>query len=160
MPLIHHHFNHFICNDMKNLPFFLLFSASLFILNACQKEPETSAALPVSSEAILSWQECHDFTDYDMTVCFTAANEYRCPCDVDCVWAGSVDYMLTIKTSTESTTVTLQPPGNPNSAPSSAVVGKVTISIQEATPVDCVDYGNFEQYKLKVVLSSSTGDEF
>ena len=148
---------------MKNFRSFLLVTVCLFTLNACQKEPAAAslANTPAgSSEAILSWQECSDFRDYDMTVCFTAANEYRCPCDVDCFWAGSVDYTLTVTTSTETTTVTLQPPGNPTSAPSSAVVGKVTISIQEATPIDCADYGNFERYKLKVTVSTAKENEF
>jgi len=145
---------------MKNFLSFLLLSAALFALNACQKAPETSSVLPASSEAVLSRQECFDFTDYNMTVCFAGANEYRCPCDVVCVWAGSVDYTLQIKSAGKDTTITLQPPGNPTNAPSSAVIGNVTISIQEAMPVDCVDYGNFERYKLKVVLSPADGDEF
>jgi len=145
---------------MKNFLSFLLLSASVFALNACQKEPATSSVLPVSSEAVLSWQECYDFTDFNRTVCFTDANEYRCPCDVDCVWVGSVEYTLRIRSAGQDTTITLQPPGNPTNAPSSAVIGNVTISIQEAMPVDCVDYGNYERYKLKVVLSPATDDEF
>ena len=145
---------------MKNFPFFLLFTAGLFTLNACQKEPETSSAVPVSAEKTLSWQECVDFTGYNMTVCFSGANEYRCPCDVSCVWAGSVDYTLQIKSAGQDTTITLQPPGNPENAPSSAIVGKVTISIEEPAPVNCVDYGNYERYKVKVVLSSEKDNEF
>lgn len=144
---------------MNNFPSILLFSACLFALNACQKEPETGANF-VSSEATLSWQECRDFTVFNMTVCFTDANEYRCPCDVDCVWAGSVDYTLQIKSAGKDTTIVLQPPGNPKNAPSSAVFGKVMVSIEEPAPVDCADYGNYEKYKLKLVLSSATGDEF
>lgn len=145
---------------MKNFPIFLLFSAFLFTLNACQKEPEASTIVPSSSETTLSWQECSDITGYDMTVCFSGANEYRCPCDVDCVWAGSVEYTLNIRTADGNTTVTLQPPGNPNNAPSSAVVGKVLVSIEEAQTVSCVDYGNYEKYKLKVKFSASAGNEF
>jgi hypothetical protein len=116
--------------------------------------------VPVSAEAVLSWQECYDFTAFNTTVCFADANEYRCPCDVDCVWAGSVDYTLKVTNAGQETTITLQPPGNPNNSPSSAVVGKVMISIDEPAPVNCADYGNYEKYKLKVVVSSAKDNEF
>ncbi|MBK8426706.1 MAG: hypothetical protein IPL27_12375 [Lewinellaceae bacterium] len=147
---------------MKNFPSFFLFSAVLFTLSACQKDPTPPTALsaPVSAGAVLSWQECYDFSAFNTTVCFTDANEYRCPCDVDCVWAGSVDYTLQIKNAGQDTTISLQPPGNPTNAPSSTVVGHVTISIEEPAPVNCTDYGNYEQYKLKVVLTSAKGEEF
>ncbi len=145
---------------MKNFPFLLLFTAGLLTLNACQKQTEPSSVVPVSAETILSWQECVDFAGYNMTVCFSDANEYRCPCDVSCVWAGSVDYTLQIKSAGRDTTIILQPPGNPENAPSSAVVDHVTISMEEPAPVNCVDYGNYERYKLKVVLSSEKDNEF
>lgn len=145
---------------MKNVLSFILFSAVLFTLSACQKEPETSSVVPVPVEKTLSWQECVDFTGYSMTVCFTDPNEYRCPCDVDCVWAGSVEYTLKVTSAGKDTTITLQPPGNPTNAPSSAVVDNVTISMEEPAPVNCADYGNYEKYKVKVVLSSAKDNEF
>ena len=148
---------------MKNLRLLLLLSAGLFSLNACKKESVTELSksdsdITVASQAILSWQECVDFTKYDMNVCFTGANEYRCPCDVTCVWAGSVEYTLTITTGEQKTIVTLQPPGNPTNAPSSVVVGKAVVSIEEPAPVDCANYEKYETYKVKVTLTDNTNE--
>ncbi|HOY07232.1 MAG TPA: hypothetical protein PLO67_17615 [Saprospiraceae bacterium] len=148
---------------MKNFRFILLLSAGLFSLNACQKESvseltKSDSNITAASQAILSWQECADFTNYDMNVCFTGANEYRCPCDVNCFWAGSVEYTLTVTAGDQKTIVTLQPPGNPTNAPSSAVVGKALISIEEPTPVDCANYEKYETYKIKVTVTDNTNE--
>lgn len=145
---------------MKNFQYFIPLFACLISLNACQKEEDTllsksNSEARTADEAIVSWQECYDFTNYDMTVCFSDANEYRCPCDVNCFWEGSVEYTLQVRSNDQETIITLQPPGNPTNAPSSAVVGKVKISIEEAQPVDCADYGKFEAYQLKITVSES-----
>lgn len=145
---------------MKNYQYFIPLFACVFAFAACQKDDDTmlersNSEIRTSDEAVLSWKDCYDFTNYDMTVCFASANEYRCPCDVTCVWAGSVEYTLKVRMDNQETIVTLQPPGNPNDAPSSAVVGKAKISIEEAQPVNCADYGNFEKYQLKVTVTDN-----
>ncbi|MBL7782852.1 MAG: hypothetical protein JNM22_16610 [Saprospiraceae bacterium] len=146
---------------MKNFRSIMLFSVCALALNACQKEDTLASAAKdtdgaaTSKEAILSWKDCADFVNYDMSVCFADANEYRCPCDVDCVWAGSVEYTLKVKTADQESLVVLQPPGNPQNAPSSAVVGKAKISIQETRVVNCADYGNYEKYRLTVTITDA-----
>lgn len=146
---------------MKNVRYFIPLFACLFLMNACSKDDDTllsrnNAAEKSADVVVLDWKDCYRFTNFeDITVCFSTANEYRCPCDVNCVWEGSVEYTLTVQTEDQETVVTLQPPGNPNNAPSSAVVGKSKISIAGAQPVNCADYGNFERYKLKVTVSAA-----
>lgn len=148
---------------MKNFRLMLPLFASVFALNACTKDDSFAASekaadnTTTARETILSWQDCAEYPNYDMSVCFADANEYRCPCDVDCVWAGSVQYTLKVKTADQESRVVLQPPGNPQNAPSSAVVGKAKISIQETRTIDCADYGNYEKYRLTVTVTDADG---
>jgi hypothetical protein len=163
---------------MTNFRLYFLLAVGLFSLNACQKDPITvsgneiipeSLAGPVNrlskpapgmatQERILGWHECADFADYDMTVCFSEAHEFRCPCDVECFWAGYVAYNLKVIIGNQETIITLQPPGNPSNEPSSAVVGKALISIDEPAPVDCVNYGKYDVYKVKVTVSDASNN--
>lgn len=130
----------------------------LFSLNACRKEEdpvlaENDFGTRTPEATVIGWKNCHDFQDFDMNICFSDAIDYRCRCDFACVWDGDVQYVLTVKTAGREETITLEPPGNANQAPSSALVGKTRISIEEARPVPCTDYRNYEIYELKVTVS-------
>lgn len=135
-----------------------LLACSLFTLTFCKKESaptDTQSATKTSfsgNEAILGWQGCAEFPDFNLTVCFTDANEYRCPCDVDCIWAGSVEYQLKIQAPDLDTTVTLQPPNNPLNAPHSILLDNFKLSVDEVSPVNCQGYGVYENYKVNVML--------
>jgi hypothetical protein len=124
--------------------------ATIFACN-CEKPGENRRIS--GSEAELAWQECVDLTDYDLTVCFVGANEYRCPCDVQCFTAGALDVTLKIQGSNVDTTVTVTSnPLLPNIDNSVQIDGR-KIRVTDVSPDLCNNYGQYEKYQINIQVT-------
>ena len=142
-----------IFNMKYRLPTVLLLLGVLS-LSFCKKE----AALPGSrlhkgAEATLSWRECVEFQDFDLTLCFENAKEYRCPCWAECVWEGAVDFTLRVNGPGVDTSVTLTTNSYPLEEWHIVRIGNTTIDISDATHPDCSTYADYPKYKVNVTLS-------
>ena len=141
---------------MKHL--LLLGFSTLLLLASCKKKDSVPTSHPVSgSEATIGWQDCATYTDHDLTICFIGANDYRCPCNTECVWEGAVDATLHITNSTGlDTTITLTTNSNPTGLHSQETVGDKIIRFVNTTttqPYDCAtDQGNYEKYKVIIAV--------
>lgn len=122
--------------------------------DTAKKEIEIQEPIETGSQGSVGLGGCLDFYDpFFWTVCLTDISEYRCPCDVQCFWIGSVDYTLHVTGPDIDSVFTLQPPGNPLGAPSSIKMGGFKLEIEEISPTTCAGYGDYENYKLQVTLS-------
>jgi hypothetical protein len=128
----------------------VLLLATIF---ACNCETPGENRQISGPEAELAWQECVDLTDYDLTVCFIGANEYRCPCDVECISAGALDVSLKIQGSNLDTTVILTTHPLLSHLDDSVQIGAATIRIADLTPDICNNYGQYEKYKIKIQVT-------
>jgi hypothetical protein len=132
---------------MKQSLIFLISTLAL-LTTACKKDKPSNNRQIDSSEATLAWQECVDFSDANLTICFVEASEYRCACNTECVWAGAVDVTLKIQGDNFDHTrvLTLGIEGK-----QSVSVGGHTITLLKAEPQDiCTQYGQYDQYKAQI----------
>jgi hypothetical protein len=131
-------------------------TALLLTLSFCKKSDPEAGPITQNvsgSEATIAWQDCAFFTDHDITICFTGANEYRCACDVYCIWEGAVDATLHITNTTGlDTTIVLTTNSSPQNLPSEATIaGKVIRFVGTSPDLDfCNDYGEYEKYKVVI----------
>lgn len=136
---------------MKQILFPAILGLCLLAFSFCRKHDDTRS---VSGDAaVLSWQECALFPDYDLTICFTGANEARCPCNMECFWEGVVDFTLKVQGPGVDTTVTLTTNSNPLNLPHQITLGNTTIDVEDASGLGCADYGVYDKYKVRVRLS-------
>ena len=135
-------------------PILLTCTVVLLSLSFCKKnEPDTTSKPVSGSQATIAWQDCAIYTDHDVTICFTGINEYRCPCNVECVWEGAVDATLKVTTTSGiDTTIVLTTNSNPVGLNNSATIGGKTIRFVNTDAVDCADYGNSEKYKVVIAV--------
>ena len=123
---------------------------ALMLTFSCTKKGVDDSTLTVSGgRAVIPWQDCAVFTDHDMTICFVDAKEYRCPCDVNCIWEGAVDATLRVTTTTGiDTTITLTTNSDPATLPSTATIDGKLIRFVNTDAVTCSDYESYEKYKV------------
>jgi len=136
----------------QNIPT-ALFAVFALFLSFCQHNKGETFTTETGNEAILSWQQCAEFSNYNLTVCFINASEYRCPCDVICVWEGAVDFTLRATGPDLDSTFTLTTSTNRLDLLRFITFGNVTIKAEDASGITCADYGNYENYKAKVTLT-------
>lgn len=136
----------------QNIPTALFAVCALF-LSFCQHEKSEILNTETGNEANIPWQECVEFSNYDLTICFLNASEYRCPCDVECVWEGSVDFTFRATGPDLDSTFTLTASTNRLDLLRSITLGNVIINAEDASGITCADYGNYENYKAKVILT-------
>jgi hypothetical protein len=100
----------------------------------------------------IAYGNCKSFPAKDLEICFISLNEYRCPCNADCVWEGSADAGLRIKTQNGiDTTVVLTEIKSLEKY--TAVVGGHTIKLEKVEVADfCNDYGKASKYKVLVEI--------
>lgn len=134
---------------MKNQFFVFLFAISMASFMACDKN-NAGPREQAGSEALVAWEECVDFTDHGLTVCFEDVLEYRCPCNVDCIWEGAVDISLHITGQNIDTLITLSANSNSENLVNSAQIGANTIKIENPLPSACNDFGDLDKYKVTV----------
>lgn len=142
---------------MKIIPF-LAVVAIIVAAVSCKKEQNSRTVSGTS--ATLDYKECVYFADKDITVCFTEANEYRCPCVADCIWAGACDVSLRVFPGTDTSTenegkvdITLSyTPDGSGVFPSQDSVLNRLVSVKGILPTDCDDYGSYEKYKVDISL--------
>ena len=132
--------------------FWIAFTMVAFCFSACEDNDPISVTVPVSgSEATIPWQDCAEFTDQGITVCFVGAKEERCPCNTNCLWEGSVDATLRVTTATGiDTTLTLTTNSNPVNLHNFHTVGGKTILFVSTPGIECADYGKYEKYKVQI----------
>lgn len=142
---------HLTIQFMKHLLFISL-SALLLAITACKdKDPILTTVQVSGNEATIPWQDCAEFTDQGITVCFVGAKEERCPCNTNCLWEGSVDATLRVTTATGiDTTLTLTTNNNPVNLHNFHTVGGKTILFVSTPGIECVDYGKYEKYKVLI----------
>lgn len=142
---------------MKIIPF-LAIVAIIVAAVSCDKEQNFRTVS--GTTATLNYLECVYFADQDITVCFTEANEYRCPCFADCIWAGACDVSFRVfpgtDTSTENEgkvdiTLSYSPDSSGVFASQDTVLNRL-LSVKGIVPTDCNDYGNYEEYKVDISL--------
>jgi hypothetical protein len=132
---------------MKNLfPITLLFLAVTFFAS-CKKDKNDTQK---GNTATLSWLQCIDFTDHDLTICFIGAEEYRCPCTMDCVSEGAIDFTLQVQGQGIDTTVVVST--DKLSKPHAVIVGGVSIVASDDSNIFCDHYKDYEKYTVKVEL--------
>ena len=139
---------------MKNA---IMLSAVLLlaVLTQCKKnDPDAQADTVKGDRATIAWKDCAYFSDHGLTVCFVDASEYRCPCDVECVWEGAVDATLHVTGPGVDTTITLTTNSSPGALHQSARVGARLIRFVETNHFDCADYAHYNKYKVVVEISS------
>lgn len=132
---------------------FLVLACGLMLvaLFFCKKETSNSTQHVSGSEAIIGWQDCAYFTDHDLLVCFIGANEYRCPCNADCIWEGAVDATFHLKIpAVLDTTITLTTNSNPTNLPTTDTIGGKIIRFVSVNISDCNEYGDYEKYKVGI----------
>lgn len=136
---------------MKNQILAILGAFAIVSFAACEKNT-TSPRSQSGSEAVISLNECVEFTDFGYTVCYEDVNEYRCPCNVDCFWEGAIDAALHVTGSGIDTIINLTTNSNPINLQNEAEIGGHTFKISEPLPNDCNDFGNLNLYKLTVEI--------
>lgn len=142
---------------MKIIPF-LAIAAIIVTAISCDKEQNSRTVS--GSTATLDYKECVYFEEKDITVCFTDANEYRCPCFADCIWAGACDVTFRVFPGTVTgkenegavdVTLSFSPDGSGVFPAQDTVLNKL-LTIKGIVPATCDDYGNYEKYKVDVSL--------
>lgn len=132
---------------MKNLiPITLLFFA-FTLFSSCNKEKNDAQK---GNSATLSWKQCIDFTDYDLTMCFIDAEEYRCPCTIDCISEGAIDFTIQVLGPGIDTTVVVST--NKLVKPHAVIVGGVSILASDESGIYCDHYKDYEKYMVKLTL--------
>lgn len=136
---------------MKNILFSaILISAAL--ATACHKKNDDPTVVTTNS-ATIKYQECITFQNQQLTICFEDANEYRCPCNVDCVWEGACDVSLKVTGTGIDTLVHLSYNTSGSGVfPDSAAIGTTVIRVTGLVPTDCNDYEDYEKYKVDISL--------
>jgi len=132
---------------MKNRYSIALLFFAIVIFNSCKKEKNDAQK---GNTATLSWQQCIDFTDHDLTICFVGAEEYRCPCNADCVWEGAIDFTFQVQGPGIDTTVIVST--NTLVKPHAVIVGGVSIVASDDSNIYCDHYKDYEKYTVKVDL--------
>ncbi len=135
----------------QNIPI-ALFAVSALFLSFCKHHRSEIFTTQAGNEAVLSWQECVEFSDYDMTICFVEASEYRCPCDAQCIWEGAVYYTLRAQGAGLDSTFTLTTSDRELFFPRTITLNNIKVDIAEEPVIACADYGDYELYKVKVNL--------
>ena len=132
----------------------MIFAALIVVLFSCREKDSINDIHAVSGpQATIDWQECVLFSDHDLTICFIGAKESRCPCDVDCLWEGSVDATFHVTgPKGVDTTFTLTTNSNPVNLPHTARVGDKVITFVNTDAVSCADYKQYEKYKVIVTV--------
>lgn len=130
----------------KLFPATLLFLVCAFFAS-CKKEKNDTQK---GNTATLSWQQCIDFTDHDLTICFTGAEEYRCPCNADCAWEGAIDFTFQVQGPGIDTTVIVST--DKLVKPHAVIVGGVSIVASDDSNIYCDHYKDYEKYTVKVEL--------
>jgi hypothetical protein len=128
----------------------------LLVFTFCTKDKKETAPInktQTGNESVISWQQCVDFTDHELTVCFINANEYRCPCNVDCVWEGAVDITLQLIGPGLDTTVVLTTNSSTEGLKDTVEIGDTNLKISSVTPIDCNQYQQYQLYTVKVTLT-------
>lgn len=132
-------------------------AALLFTLSFCKKQgneknPDTQNVN--GSEASIDWQDCAYFTDYDITICFVAADEFRCACDALCKWEGALDATLHVTSPGGiDTTITLRTNSNPAGLHTTETINGRVIHFVGTNISDCADYGDYEKYKVNISVN-------
>ncbi len=134
---------------MKIIAFFST-AFLLVLLISCKKESNSRTV--TTSTATLDYKECVYFEQDSITVCFMDANEYRCPCNADCIWAGACDVTLKITTPAKDSTVTLSwsPDGSGIFADSIMIDSGRVVRVTKIEPEDCNKYEIYADYKATV----------
>ena len=142
--------------NIQIMKHFLLIPMAIVLLAffACEDNDPIPTTLQVSgSEATIPWQDCAEFTDQGLTVCFVGAKEERCPCNTNCLWEGSVDATLRVTSTTGiDTTLTLTTNSNPVNLHNFHSVGGKTIVFVSTPGIECADYGKYDRYKVLIKI--------
>ncbi len=122
---------------MKNLPLLLLAFAicSFFSLNSCDKNDNDDQPTPdpLADTISIGFQETEWLTSILEAKFDSIVSESRCPCNADCIWAGSVTVLLNFNYAGEtfSRELTL------GAEPSSVIIGKYKVTLVEVLPYPC-----------------------
>jgi hypothetical protein len=147
-------FSHLKSKIMKHR--ILAFLAMAFFLSTalqCKKNSE-DPSITLMDEAEIGWQDCVIFSGHEnLRVCFTSANEYRCPCYADCFWEGAIDATLKVTGPGIDDTLILTTNSNPIDLNFSDTLGNKIITFVNTNIVDCDDYGKLEKYKVKIKVT-------
>jgi hypothetical protein len=141
---------------MKYIRSFVLLAVCALLFSFCKKEPAEKKIIILSgdNQGSMGLDECIEFQSPSFwTVCLTDISEYRCPCDVQCLWAGSVDYTLHVTGPNLDSTFVLHPPGNALNTPGFIEMNGIRMDIAEMGSTECSDYANYDLYKLEISLS-------
>ena len=134
---------------MKNQIVIILCALTLTAFVACEKNTPDPRS-QTGSKALVSYNECVEFTDYGYTICYEDVNEYRCPCNAECFWEGAVDVALHVTGPQLDTVVNLTTNSNPINLTDSAQIGEFTLKISDPLPYDCNDFNSLDTYKVTV----------
>ena len=135
---------------MKIISFWAL-ALSLIAFAACKKE--SNSRIVTTNSATLDYKECVTYQKQDVTVCFTDANEYRCPCNAECFWAGACDVRLKVTVAGEDSTLNLSYAADGQGVfPSVDTIGNVIFKVTGIVPTDCNDYADYAKYKVDVTV--------
>lgn len=136
---------------MKNVIFPTL-TLALCLFFSCKKE---KTALHNTDTQIVSFGQTVGFLDDALSIRFDTANEYRCCCFCDCVWAGSCDVRLAVSgNGIPSQLITLGAPPF-HTLPDSALVGPYTIRLTHLSPdsVCHADFSKLDKYKVTLEVN-------
>ncbi len=136
-----------IYKKMKKLLSIALFFLVFTFITSCKKEKNEAQK---GNTATLSWQQCIDFADHDLTICFIGADEYRCPCTMDCTWEGAIDFTFQVQGPGVDTTVIVST--NNLVKPHAVIVAGVSIIASDDSNIYCEHYKDYEKYTVKVDL--------
>ncbi len=133
----------------------LIFLAFLFAFCTKENKQELLDAKKLTADSTtLNFGKCAVFQNQNLTICFEKVYEYRCPCDVQCVWEGAVDAQFSAKGNDLDTTFTLTY-HYPDT--SFIKVGDHEIRLVDVGPGvepgnPCPDYGISEKYTAKIFV--------
>ncbi len=120
----------------------------------CKKDEDTNSNEVSGNTATIKWQDCATFTDHNTTICIKEANEYRCPCNADCIWEGAVDVTMNVQMPGVDSTVTLTTNSSPAQLNFSDTIGTKIIRFVKTNIQSCEDYGKYEKYDFTVEVTN------